>query len=244
MGLTKFVACGDNHGDLVDNRLANQLFAFCKEWKPKYKIHLGDNWDFRCIRKGASASEEHDLDIEDDWVAGQAFLESYKPTVFLWGNHDHRLMNMLDRNNKAVVRGYARQGIDRIEGILRKIGCKEVRPYHYDKGVYQLGPVSFVHGYSANLSSERQHASHYAISGGACIMGHVHRMGMDIGPRHGGVTGYSAGCLAEVERMTYASQRLATARWQPGWLFGMINEKTGGWQVWQANVDNGNVMIP
>jgi len=64
-------------------------------------------------------------------------------------------------------------------------------------------------------------------------MGHLHRIEAQNAIRHGGAKGYSGGCLCDIEKMTYASHRTATARWQNGWLYGVVNQK-GEHKIWQA----------
>ena len=53
----KFVAFGDTHGDMVHKETLQALSNFIKEWKPDYKIHIGDLFDFRALRQGIRAIE-------------------------------------------------------------------------------------------------------------------------------------------------------------------------------------------
>ena len=54
----RFVVAGDSHGDQVDAETERALFAFIADFKPQLRIHAGDNWDFRNLRRGASDDEK------------------------------------------------------------------------------------------------------------------------------------------------------------------------------------------
>ncbi len=44
---TRFIAFGDNHGDMVDPEAQDALLEFIKDYKPTVRVHLGDAFDFR-----------------------------------------------------------------------------------------------------------------------------------------------------------------------------------------------------
>ena len=90
----RFVVASDSHGDEVDPTTAKALFSFIADFKPQIRIHAGDAWDFRNLRRGASDDEKaHSL--EADWDAGSDYLAQFidggKENHFLRGNHDERL---------------------------------------------------------------------------------------------------------------------------------------------------------
>ena len=72
----RFVVASDNHGDMADATATEALFAFIEDYKPEIRIHAGDNWDFRNLRKGAS-DDEKAASLEDDWDCGARFLERF-----------------------------------------------------------------------------------------------------------------------------------------------------------------------
>ena len=43
----RFVAFGDNHGDMADHEAVDALCEFIKDYKPTVRVHLGDCFDFR-----------------------------------------------------------------------------------------------------------------------------------------------------------------------------------------------------
>lgn len=81
----KFIAVGDNHGDMVDEYSAKELFKFCDSYQPDEVIHLGDGYDLRSIRRGA-AGKEADESLVKDILKGHWFIRNLKPTVFMYGN--------------------------------------------------------------------------------------------------------------------------------------------------------------
>lgn len=87
---TRFVVAGDNHGDMEDPVARKALMNFIRDYKPPLRIHSGDNWDFRNLRRGATDDEKaHSL--QDDWDAGteyfREFFDGGKSGFYLRGNH-------------------------------------------------------------------------------------------------------------------------------------------------------------
>jgi hypothetical protein len=84
VSLVRFCALGDNHGALIHRADAEAFFEFNRTFKPNLKVHLGDNFDFANLRRGADPREEGD-DMEPDLTAGFMFLEKFRPNVLLLG---------------------------------------------------------------------------------------------------------------------------------------------------------------
>jgi predicted phosphodiesterase len=223
MGVRKWVFISDSHGDLIDKRDEQAFLDFCSDYKPHDRIHGGDVWDFRNLRKGVDPEEELD-DPEPDFIAGHLFLERFKPTVLCLGNHDHRLWRMVT-STRGIMRKYARDGIKQIEMGMKAMNCR-ILPYDIDDGEYQLGDdLSFTHGYSTNMSAVREHVTAY--HGRKVVMGHVHRNEILATRTKGGVAGMSVGGIANHKQMNYARHRLATFMWGKGWAYGTWNTRTG-----------------
>ena len=130
--------------------------------------------------------------------------------------------------------------LERLKPTVFLNGNHEYRLYHYQQGVHTIGKVAFIHGYSASQAAVKQSAEVYSPSGGATVMGHLHRIEAVHAVRHGGAQGYSGGCLASIPALTYASLRHATMRWANGWLYGLIStRKGGGFKIWQAEKVDG-----
>ena len=54
----RFVAFGDNHGDMADDEATDALCEFIKDYKPTVRVHLGDCFDFRSLRRGVGNDAE------------------------------------------------------------------------------------------------------------------------------------------------------------------------------------------
>lgn len=236
MSFKRFVAVGDNHGDLIHKQDCKAFLSFVASYKPHYRIHLGDNYDFRNLRRGADPREEGD-DMEPDLTAGGIFLDQFKPTHFLCGNHDHRLWKACD-DARGLVRQYAKDGVAHIRKILGA-AC-DFRPYHFRAGVLTIGDLNLLHGYHCGENATMQHARIY----GRCIFGHLHRNDSAMARRMDEAEAVCVGGLGDHERMTYADARTATLAWGRGWAYGVINERTGKSATWTAKKIGTKWLLP
>lgn len=218
----KFVCFGCSHGDLVDDSNVRFLQKFIGDYKPDYRINLGDNWDFRGLRKGIGATDSDAFDdFDHDVTKGFLTLDRLDTNVLELGNHDWRLWRLASEHVNAIVKSAAKAGVKRIETWARTNHCK-LLPYHAEKGVFRLadGNAVFVHGYTANTQSVRQHATHYANPGGIMVMAHLHTPEYSPAQKHGGAHGYCVGTIARFREMEYAAHRFATSRWGAGFVYG------------------------
>jgi hypothetical protein len=230
--VTRWAAAFDNHGDECDPDAVQSFKDFVGWWKPAIRIHGGDNWDFRWLRRSASDNEKAE-DVAADFEAGLDFAKWYKPTVFLWGNHCDRLRRLAD-STVGAQRQLAGQWLDRINVTLN--GCQQF-PYCKRRGIYRLGDTAFVHGYGHGISAVRQHAMIY----GNVVMGHIHAIDS---ARVAGVEdkyGYSSGCLANLD-MDYTRPNIGTLRHAHGWAYGVV--VNGRTVVWQARKVGGVWVLP
>lgn len=214
----RFIVVGDNHGDCVDPICAKALWAFMADWKPEIRVHLGDNWDLRNLRKGASDEEKADS-LENDWEAGSEFMASFfrggKDNHFLRGNHDERIYDFT-RSATGILRDYARDGVKRMERIVKQ--CKaSMLPYDSSEGILEMGKLLVLHGYHAGIGACRQHAAIY----GNCIFGHVHTSEAAPVPSRKAASAESIGCLC-VRDMDYVNKKTGKPRWVQGWVYGVL----------------------
>ena len=125
---------------MLDPKVASALFAFLEDWKPEIRVHAGDAWDFRNLRRGAS-DDEKAASLVDDWEAGTEFLTKFyeggKENHFLRGNHDERLWQFAN-SATGLLRDYAQDGIKRVQALMRKTGT-QMLPYDSALGVLKLG---------------------------------------------------------------------------------------------------------
>ena len=216
----KFVVVGDNHGDMADPASVSALMAFLKDFKPEIRVHLGDNYDFRNLRKGAS-DDEKAASLQEDWAAGTDFMRSFfdggKQNHLLLGNHDARIYNFA-HSATGVLRDYANDGIKQLESEVRK--CKaQMLPYDSAHGILKIGKLTMLHGYHAGVGATRQHAAVY----GSGLFGHVHTQESSPIPSLEPAEARSIGCLC-IRDMDYINAKTGKLRWTQGWAYGLLHE--------------------
>jgi hypothetical protein len=232
----KFVVGFDIHGDKQDVAANKAFFKFVKLWRPEIRVCGGDLYDFRPLRKKADAEERRDS-LQADFEAGTQWLEELKPQYFLLGNHDVRLWDLAVTSNGPAA-DYANQGIKEIEKLTAKLKCK-ILPYDRKEGVLQLGHLKMIHGFTSGVGAARKTAQVY----GSVLMGHGH------GIQHVAIEGVEnrvgrmCGCLCQLD-MDYVRASMGSLLWRHGWAYGVVNEVTGDYQVWQAEEINGNWILP
>lgn len=230
----RFVVASDNHGDMQDGDAVGALFRFLDAFKPEIRIHAGDNWDFRNIRRGASDDEKAGS-LAEDWEAGASFVRRFfrggSDNHFLRGNHDERLW-YLRANCAGLVRDYAHDACKRVESLVRE--CRaSMLPYDAALGVLRIGGLKVVHGYHAGVGACRQHAAIY----GNCLFGHVHTQESAPVPSLEPAEARSIGCLCKRD-MEYMNAKTGKLRWAQGWAYGTLFDD-GTYQLFMTRKING-----
>ena len=236
MGWDRFLFCSDNHGDMIDLSADKALTKFLAIWKPKIRIHGGDNFDFRPLRRAASEEEKREL-MRSDFEAGMKFIEKLKPTHFTRGNHDERLWD-LRNEQKGIISEYAGSLITEIEDSLIDLNCKML-PYDKRAGVLQIGKLRTIHGYCCGVNAARRSALAY----GSVLMGHVHSIQSASIEGVDNRVGRVCGCLCNLD-MEYSRAVMASLVHRHGFAYGVIHSKTGEYQVWQAEEIGGKWILP
>lgn len=232
----RWVGGYDVHGLEQDAPTNKSFFKFVKNYNPHYRIAGGDIWDFKQLRKKADAYEKRDS-MAQDVAMGQEWLEEFRPTQFLRGNHDERLWD-LAMQSEGIVADYAKLGVKRLESLVHKLHCR-MFPYDKRKGVFKLGSLKFIHGYLLGITAARRTAMIY----GSVVMGHGHGIqsatveGLE--PR----AGFMCGCLCKTD-FSYNRALAGTLAHENGWCFGVVNERTGSFQYWQARRIDGCWIVP
>lgn len=231
---TRFVVAGDNHGDMADPESCSALWDFLKDYKPSIRVHAGDCFDFRNLRKGAS-DDEKAASLEDDWTAGSDFLRRFfdggARNHFLRGNHDERIYDF-KRSTTGVLRDYAADGIKRLESHAKRARAAML-PYDAAFGVLNLGRLRVVHGYHAGKAACKEHAGVY----GNCLFGHVHTIESAPVASLEPAEARSIGCLC-VRDMDYCNKKTGKLRWAQGWAYGVLYPD-GTYTLFQARKVNG-----
>jgi hypothetical protein len=232
----KFIVGFDLHGDRQHEHSVKVFRQFINIWKPSIRVMGGDLWDFRPLRRKANEDERRDS-MAQDFEAGMKFLEQFQPTHFLRGNHDERLweLALLD---KGIESDYAMQGVQEISDKLREIHCRML-PYHKRTGVLKIGHLKVLHGFHTGIYASRQMALIY----GACLFGHIHTIDEHAIPGLERRVARCCGCLCELD-MDYNARQTITLRQAHGFAYGIVNDKTGDFHVWQGEEINGQWILP
>lgn len=234
---TKFVVGFDVHGDQVDKHASESFFKFIGLWKPKLRIFGGDLWDFRPLRKKASDEEKRES-MRNDFDCGMEWIKRFKPHFFVRGNHDERIYELAE--SEDGVRGdYASQGVGVIEATLKKMGCKML-PYHKREGVLRIGNhLKIVHGFASGIYASRVHALVY----GSVLFGHTHAVDEHAIAGLERRVARNCGCLCKLD-MDYNARQMNTLKQSHGWAYGVINDRTSAYHVFQAEEVGGKFVIP
>lgn len=231
----------DIHGDDLDELATTSALAFCDTFNPDIRVINGDLFDFAALRLGAKdTTSERGRDLTADIEAGLGFAKLFfkkgKTNHFNHGNHDTRLWNLREQSQNGAVRTFADATIKTIENELGKLKVT-VNPYHATKGVYKIGHLSVIHGYSCGLSATRNHVNAY----GNCVFGHTHAITSERGQSLDEHIGYNQGCLCKLD-LSYAATKLGQLRWQHGWAYGLVFED-GTFSLHQAVGVNGRFVV-
>lgn len=231
-----FIVASDIHGNEQDKDANKVLFEFKKTWKPKISICAGDLWNFAALRKKAS-DEEKRTSIKEDYEAGKEWFETFQPDEYLRGNHCERMWDLRDEN-RGPMSDFAANIIADFETTRKLIGCK-MRPYDVRKGILDIGKLRILHGFYCGQNAAHRSAQAW----GSCLVGHGHtiQMATVLGPENR--VGRMIGCLCSLE-MKFLRAQPSSLLHQHGFAYGLINMKSGMYQVHQAEKINGKWLLP
>lgn len=232
----KWIFASDVHGSEQDVKANKAFFNFVKDYKPEIKIMGGDLFDFAALRKKAS-EEERRTSIKGDFEAGREWLLRYQPQHFLLGNHDIRLFKLAEES-RGPLSDYAKTLVQWVEEDCRKLKCP-LYPYDKRYGIVRIGNLKCLHGFATGIGAARKMAQVY----GACVFGHGHACQFSSIEGLEDRTGRMAGCLCRLD-LPYVEASLGSLMWRHGWVFGVVNEKSGNYQAWQAEEIEGKWTLP
>lgn len=232
MAAEKFVVSSDYHGDRADPVAEKAFRVFVEDFEPDLRVFAGDLWDFRALRIGADRDEKM-ASMKADFDAGMKFLEWYKPSVLLLGNHDARLWDAVEKEGMkktGPIPDYAGELIQRFNETSAKLGIT-VLPYDKRKGVWRYKGLAVAHGFDG--VSPEQMAAIY----GNIMYGHGHRIESAAAPGLENRYARMIGCLC-LKDMNYNRHQTKTLAQQHGWAYGVI-ERANRFGVMQAEVIDG-----
>ena len=231
--MTRWIAISDTHGQHAHGPSLEVVRHFLGIWQPEQRIHLGDAFNYDHLRKGASSSE-YCGDIKSDFEHGIDLLNWYKPTAFIWGNHDHRLIRAHMDSSSGERRALAGEWLEKLDKALT--GAQVI---DYGKSeAYKLGDHLCIHGYCTGVASTIQHARSY----GNVLHGHTHDVTSIRGERIDEARGRSIGCMCDLS-MDYNLGQWRTLRQQHGFAYGVIDDH-GRTIVYQAEETRGIWVLP
>ena len=231
--LTNIIAMGDNHGHLACDDTLDAIMEGVSRYKPKVRVHLGDNWDMTCLRKGIENGSKEAIDnLREDMDAGIKWIRRYRPTHFLFGNHEWRVYDLLQNTDSMSKARKAQDVIDEMKRELRAVGCKVIKPYDVRDCKITIEGIDFIHGMSHGKNALLQDQSTYGTPGHGFAMGHLHREEQLNYQHIEGGAAFLCGCAMDISLANYALRRSATLRWQNGFLrFVSDGKKYKGYQI-------------
>ena len=232
----KFAAAADNHGIEQDDEAVAAFLRFVKEFKPKHRIHMGDGFNFAPLRRKASEDERRQ-DIREDMNVGKRFIEEFRPTDYLLGNHEFRIYDTRDTGS-GLVQQLCTEGIKEIEKLCRYVGSR-IYPYDTDGGILTIGSLNFLHGFYVGVNAARRHAADFD----SCLFGHVHTIAEAPVPGRRERVARSIGCLCKL-RQPYNARTPSALQHRHGWAYGVINKVTGDYLALQARKVGDQWLIP
>jgi len=231
--LTNIIAMGDNHGHLACDDTLDAIMEGVSRYKPKVRVHLGDNWDMTCLRKGIENGSKEAIDnLREDMDAGIKWIRRYRPTHFLFGNHEWRVYDLLHNTDSMSKARKAQDVIDEMKRELRAVGCKVIKPYDVRDCKITIKGIDFIHGMSHGKNALLQDQATYGTPGNGFAMGHLHREEQLNYQHIEGGAAFLCGCAMDISLANYALRRSATLRWQNGFLrFVTDGKKYKGYQI-------------
>lgn len=216
----RWVFASDLHGDHAHPPTLAALRHFIKDFKPHFRIFGGDLWDMRWISRHTTPTER----AESTWPdieAGLDFIDWFKPSVFMFGNHDARMFRALRDSTHGVYRDHAKAAFEALDNSLPST-CRVV-PYSVFSDDVAIGDCIFTHGFAHGANAARSHLGVW----NKVVHGHTHTSGATTLPgKPYPRKSYSVGTLCELD-MQYNEAKMGSLAWENGWAYGFsINGAT------------------
>lgn len=216
---TRFLFCSDLHGDEQNKSAVEAVLSFKKEFNPEVTIFGGDLFDMRCLLKNAGANDKNH-DPREDFKLGTEFIERLEPDVFIWGNHDKRILKLSELSGDGARRAIGIRFKEDMGKLLNKMLIKEI-PYK-SRGIYKLGCIKFMHGIYPGKNACTQHVNTFHST---VVFGHTHAISSQMPENDEGHVGYNTGCLCNTE-MEWNEDTPQVLRQENGFAYGVVNNKS------------------
>ena len=234
MSVKKILICGDSHGNHAEPRAVEALLAFKKDYQPDTLVHLGDAIDLACLRRGANQADMG-IPLRQDFEEGCQFLKEFykgkaKDKIFLWGNHDQRLLDAMESTTATTVE-CAEILYEEFVSVLNRCGVNKTDNFYDSRlGVVDHYPFRFIHGYSTAENCSKAHANAYAGKCPAVVFGHTHYRDYWRASTVDRQEAFGCSCLCGIDP-DYARKNIRKLRHSIGWIYGWYDEKNGDYQL-------------
>lgn len=243
--MKRWAAIGCTHGDLIDHAFTDRVLAWKDEFRPQIAFHLGDAFDFACLRKGVSGQDpDYTANLRYDVDAGLNFLAAWfkgaREKIYTLGNHENRVYKKARQPGQEAAWAAEQLIAATVDHIERRHKATVI-PYRSDTGFYRQGDTAFLHGYRFNVHAARATAQKY----GKSVFVHTHRFAIQNAEQLGNPVAYNIGCGLSFEAAGYAHERPGFTEWAHGFAFGFYNEKTGENTVYAVREGaDGSLYVP
>ncbi len=234
----------DVHCPHADKHALYLVLCAIASIKPQRVVLLGDVLDFGSVSRFDQDPRfaEH---LADELEEGKHFLDDLRQVSgnaeihYLEGNHEHRLVKHLIRNDKEMM--FLRDGDEEVISVPHLLDLKKRKIIWHpqDTSLFlhnwciEHGDIASQHaGYTAKRMVERRRMN--------VIMGHTHRLGLF---SHTGfastLIGVEAGCL--IDRNSPAASYARFPNWQTGFCIGEAYKDI--FQVTPIAIQNGTFIL-
>ncbi|MEN6534621.1 MAG: hypothetical protein ABFD89_13215 [Bryobacteraceae bacterium] len=228
----RWMATGCLHSVYACREYQRNVRAFKKDFRPDRHIELGDVLDTACLRGGARGTKDETEPLEPDVRAALNWIREMEPSDWMLGNHDTRVVELIDHPS-AIVAELSRRLWADMQAAAGSVKCK-IHHYDIETGWLTLGNTDFGHGFMYNVNAVRDHVE--MRRGNNVVMAHVHKPEFVPGRVIGAPWGICVGLGADPRKMKYARRRRQTLAWGHGLAYGYFcdNDSTGNVLSWRC----------
>jgi hypothetical protein len=223
-----FIVYPDIHDKDVNWKSFNAVCEFERDFKPEYKIQIGDLLDYEALMgkvkqkyPNFDAADLKSLDIGFQAaskivsILNQASSSQTK-NILLKGNHEYRADMLVKKHPE----------FENLLNFQKRIDLTGWNVLEY-LVPFRLGKLNFIHGEFYGANHVKKHLIHYQKN---VLYGHTHQVAQDTlaSPmREIATWGASIGCLCDLNP---DYQRNKSNAWEHGFAYGWFDEKTGDFQ--------------
>lgn len=211
----RWMATGCLHSVYACREYQRNVRAFKRDFKPDRHIELGDVLDTACLRGGARGTKDEAEPLEPDVRAALNWIREMEPSDWMLGNHDTRVVELIDHPS-AIVAELSRRLWADMQAAAGSVRCK-IHHYDIETGWLRVGDMFMGHGFMYNVNALRDHVE---MVGGKVVMAHLHHAHMFRGRSLRSPWGMCVGLGGDPQKMHYSRRRRNTLTWSHGLGYG------------------------